>query len=280
MSHDQHDDGERWQFPTHGDAGAAVVVTTGPAPNASAATDAEALQRGSELLSAGQAEQAKLAFEQALAADPSSVEAHLGLARSYYALGEYARAVNEFEAVLRYDNLPRDLQSQAETYDRVAAGYVTPAGWAPFFYGETGVGELPAEQHEIDGHLRRRRQLRHVPADPRRRWLEQGSDRAPFVQWHAGLPLPLVRRQRPSQRLRPALELQPQPARGRRQPAVRHARPGELPGRRRVPQRLGRVRRATISASVRTIASRSAARSASAATRAGRCASARATSPS
>ena len=120
--------------------GVAILVASGSASSAFAATDAEALQRGQELLAAGQPEQAKLAFEQALEADPSSVEAHLGLARSYYALGEYARAVNEFEAVLRYDNLPRDLQSQAETYDRVAAGYVTPAGWAPFFYGETGVG--------------------------------------------------------------------------------------------------------------------------------------------
>ncbi len=118
----------------------AIVLTSGLASNAYAAADAEALQRGRELLAAGQPAEAKLAFESALAADPSSVEAHLGLARSYYALGEYSRAVLEFEAVLRYDNLPRDLQSQAETYDRVAAGYVTPAGWAPFFYGETGVG--------------------------------------------------------------------------------------------------------------------------------------------
>jgi hypothetical protein len=119
-----------------------VIVIAGAAglsSNAAAATDEEALQRGRELLAGGQPAEAKLAFEQALVADPSSVEAHLGLARAYYALGEYARAVNEFEAVLRYDNLPRDLQSQAETYDRLAAGYVT-RGWAPFFYGETGVG--------------------------------------------------------------------------------------------------------------------------------------------
>ena len=121
---------------------ALVIVIAGAAglsSNAAAATDEEALQRGRELLAGGQPAEAKLAFEQALVADPSSVEAHLGLARAYYALGEYARAVNEFEAVLRYDNLPRDLQSQAETYDRLAAGYAT-RGWAPFFYGETGVG--------------------------------------------------------------------------------------------------------------------------------------------
>jgi tetratricopeptide (TPR) repeat protein len=106
---------------------------------AAAATAEEALGRGRDLLAAGQAAEAKQAFEAALAADPSSVEAHLGLARSYYALGEYARAVVEFESVLRFDNLPRDLQSQAETYDRLAAGYVT-RGWSPFFYGETGIG--------------------------------------------------------------------------------------------------------------------------------------------
>jgi hypothetical protein len=116
-----------------------IAISVGLASNATAAPDEGALQRGRELLAGGQSAEAKQAFEAALAADPSSVEAHLGLARAYYALGEYARAVNEFEAVLRYDNLPRDLQSQAETYDRLAAGYVT-RGWAPFFYGETGVG--------------------------------------------------------------------------------------------------------------------------------------------
>jgi hypothetical protein len=117
-----------------------IAGSAGLASNVAAAPDEEALQRGRELLAAGQPAEARQAFEAALAADPSSVEAHLGLARSFYALGEYARAVLEFEAVLRYDNLPPDLQSRAETYDRVAAGYVTPRGWAPFFYGETGVG--------------------------------------------------------------------------------------------------------------------------------------------
>lgn len=118
--------------------GLVAIGLAGPAPGALAAD--EALARGRDLLSAGQALEAQQAFREALEADPSSVEAHLGLARAYYALGEYARAVLEFEAVLRFDNLPRDLQSRAEAYDRVAAGYVTPRGWAPFFYGETGIG--------------------------------------------------------------------------------------------------------------------------------------------
>ena len=214
---------------------------SGSASNAAAAADAEALQRGRNCWRPGRPPRRNWRSRQALPADPSSVEAHLGLARSYYALGEYARAVIEFEAVLRYDNLPRDLQSQAETYDRVAAGYVTRR-LGTVLLRRNRHRQLPAEQLGIHGHFRWRRQLRHVPADPRRWWLEQGRDRAPFVQWHAGLPLPLVRRHRPAQRLRPALELQPEPPGGRRQPALRHARTGELPGRWPAPQRLGRVR--------------------------------------
>ena len=117
----------------------AMIGLAGAVQDATAATDAAALQRGQDLLAAGQAKEAQQAFREALEADPSSVEAHLGLARSYYALGEYSRAVIEFEAVLRFDDLPLDAQSQAEAYDRLAEGYVED-GWAPFFYGETGIG--------------------------------------------------------------------------------------------------------------------------------------------
>jgi hypothetical protein len=121
--------------------GLVLAGMAGASTNAVAAVAAadEALARGSDLLAAGQAEEAQRAFREALEADPSSVEAHLGLARAYYALGEYARAVIEFEAVLRFDDLPPDLQSQAEAYDRLAEGYIE-RGWAPFFYGETGIG--------------------------------------------------------------------------------------------------------------------------------------------
>ena len=50
------------------------------------------LAKAEQLLQAGQAAEAKALFQQALEADPSSVGAHLGLGRAYYALGEYARA--------------------------------------------------------------------------------------------------------------------------------------------------------------------------------------------
>jgi tetratricopeptide (TPR) repeat protein len=102
------------------------------------------LAKAEELLQAGQAAEAGALFEQALEADPSSVGAHLGLGRAYYALGEYARALIEFETVLRYDNLlsdlPNDLHSQTEIYDRAAADYAAGRRWRPFYYAETGIG--------------------------------------------------------------------------------------------------------------------------------------------
>jgi len=79
------------------------------------------LAKAEELLRAGQAAEAKALFEQALEVDPSSVGAHLGLGRPYYTLGEYSRARIEFQTVLQYDNLPRDLHGQTEVYDQAAA---------------------------------------------------------------------------------------------------------------------------------------------------------------
>lgn len=98
------------------------------------------LAKAEQLLQAGQAAEAKALFQHALEADPSSVGAHLGLGRAYYALGEYARARIEFETVLQYDNLPNDLHGQTEIYDRAAADYAAGRNWRPFYYGETGIG--------------------------------------------------------------------------------------------------------------------------------------------
>jgi tetratricopeptide (TPR) repeat protein len=108
---------------------------------ASAAQAAEPdLARAEELLRAGQAAEAKALFEEALEADPSSVGAHLGLGRALYAQGEYARARIEFESVLKFDNLPRDMQSQTEVYDQAAADYAAGQRWQQFYYAETGIG--------------------------------------------------------------------------------------------------------------------------------------------
>jgi tetratricopeptide (TPR) repeat protein len=113
-------------------------------PAAQAATapiDAEqAVTRGTELLAAGEYAAARTAFSEALEAEPDSVAAHLGLARAYFGLGEYARAVLEFENVLRFGNLPPDMLDQAATYDRLAEEYAAGRKWRAFYYAETGIG--------------------------------------------------------------------------------------------------------------------------------------------
>jgi hypothetical protein len=124
-----------------------------PAADAvAAAAEAEtAVARGNELLAAGDYPAAKLAFAEALEADPSSVEAHLGRARAYYAMGEYARARIEFESVLGLGTagadlrtldaiVAPDLQTLAAIYDGIAEDYAEGRSWSPFYYAEAGIG--------------------------------------------------------------------------------------------------------------------------------------------
>jgi tetratricopeptide (TPR) repeat protein len=84
--------------------------------------------------------QARQAFERALVAQPDSVEAHLGLGRAYLALGEYARAKIEFETVMRFEDLPPDLQLQAEIYAAAAQGYAQGKRLLASGYGIAGYG--------------------------------------------------------------------------------------------------------------------------------------------
>lgn len=79
---------------------------------------------GRAALGAGRPEEARALFEQSLAIRPGSVEAHLGLGRALYAQGEYGQARLEFESVLQFENLPPDLLSQLEVYDRAAGQYL------------------------------------------------------------------------------------------------------------------------------------------------------------
>ena len=78
---------------------------------------------GEAALRTQRAEQAKALFERSLALQPDSIEAHLGLGRAYLGLGDYASAKIEFETVIRFDDLPPDLQLQAEIYAAAAQGY-------------------------------------------------------------------------------------------------------------------------------------------------------------
>jgi tetratricopeptide (TPR) repeat protein len=100
---------------------------------------------GEAALRTRRADQALTFFGRALAAAPDSVDAHLGLGRAYLALGEYARAKIEFETVLRFDDLPPDLQQQAEIYGRAAQAYaegqrLLASGYAIVGYGNYRTG--------------------------------------------------------------------------------------------------------------------------------------------
>jgi tetratricopeptide (TPR) repeat protein len=84
-------------------------------------------------------------FRRSLAANPGSVDAHLGLGRAFVALGDYASAKIEFETVLRFDDLPSGLKQQAEVYAAAAQGYAEgrralAAGYAMVGYGNYRTG--------------------------------------------------------------------------------------------------------------------------------------------
>jgi len=100
---------------------------------------------GEAALRTQRAAQAKTFFERSLVAQPDSVDAHLGLGRAYLALGDYARAKIEFETVLRFDDLPPDLESQAEIYAEAARAHaegrrLLASGYALLGYGNYRVG--------------------------------------------------------------------------------------------------------------------------------------------
>lgn len=76
--------------------------------------------------------------ETAAEADP--LAAHLARGQTYLDQGEYARAVLEFEQVLRFDNLPPSPREQAEIYARAAKDYQEGRRLSAFGYAETGGG--------------------------------------------------------------------------------------------------------------------------------------------
>src|SRR5262245_27267142 len=79
---------------------------------------------GRAALGIGQADKAKELFERSIELNGNWVASHLGLGRAYFARGMYSQAKLEFETVLRFDNLPPDLLTQVEIYDRSAAQYL------------------------------------------------------------------------------------------------------------------------------------------------------------
>ncbi|WP_216963205.1 MULTISPECIES: tetratricopeptide repeat protein [unclassified Lysobacter] len=75
---------------------------------------------GRAALGTGNAEQARVALEHSIELDPDDTEAHLALGRAFRALGQYAKARDQFEVALRFENLPSDLLTQVEIYDDAA----------------------------------------------------------------------------------------------------------------------------------------------------------------
>ena len=73
-------------------------------------------------------------------ADADPIATHLERGQAYLDKGEYAKAVIEFEQVLRFDNLPPDLRQQAEIYARAARDYQAGRRLSAFGYAETGGG--------------------------------------------------------------------------------------------------------------------------------------------
>lgn len=96
-------------------------------------------------LGTGRAQEALELFKRSLAADPGAISARLGLGRAYLALGDYAGAKIEFETVLRFDDLPPDLEKQAEIYAAAALAYaegrpLLASGYAMVGYGNYRTG--------------------------------------------------------------------------------------------------------------------------------------------
>ena len=76
----------------------------------------------------------------AAGAEANPVASHLERGQAYLEQGEYAKAVLEFEQVLRFDNLPPDLRERAEIYSKAAQDYREGKRLSWFGYAETGGG--------------------------------------------------------------------------------------------------------------------------------------------
>lgn len=97
---------------------------------------------GRAALGSGQPEKARALLAQSLASYPDSLAAHLALGLAYFQLGMFAEAKIAFETVIRFDNLPPDLESQVEIYARAAKSYLEEGNRLLWHgYAATGIGQ-------------------------------------------------------------------------------------------------------------------------------------------
>ena len=117
-----------------------LALALAPMPDARSQTPAADLALARAALDAGDAQHARELFEQVLAVDPDSFEAHLGLGRAYLDLGEDARALIELEHVLHLDDLPPDLHGRAQAYADAAEKLMQGERLSPRFHVQAGAG--------------------------------------------------------------------------------------------------------------------------------------------
>src|SRR5207249_2815400 len=91
-------------------------------------------------LETGRPSKASFIYERILAQEPNYVGVRLEMGRAYLALGDYARANPEFEAMLRFENLPPGLREQAQIYGKAADEYIAGKKTVGYGYAEYGLG--------------------------------------------------------------------------------------------------------------------------------------------
>lgn len=97
---------------------------------------------GRAALGAGKPERARELLAKSLVDYPDSVAAHLALGLAYFELEMFAEARIAFETVFRFDNLPPDLESQAQVYARAAKAYLEDGDRLLWHgYAATGIGQ-------------------------------------------------------------------------------------------------------------------------------------------
>ncbi|HVY06819.1 MAG TPA: tetratricopeptide repeat protein [Burkholderiales bacterium] len=94
---------------------------------------------GLAALESGKPEKSSLVFERVLAVEPRYLGVRLDLARSYFQLGDIARATQEFQTVLA-QNPPPDLKANAERYMQAIEQAKMPKRFSLTSYIEIGGG--------------------------------------------------------------------------------------------------------------------------------------------
>ena len=91
-------------------------------------------------LDSGKPSIASFIYERILAVEPNYAGVRLENGRAYLELEDFARAKQEFETVLAFENLPPDLQGAAEQYLRIAEERLTPKRTFFNAFAEYGFG--------------------------------------------------------------------------------------------------------------------------------------------